>query len=291
VSPQAAQEGRPARRRPRHPLPPRHQGAGEGDAAGGGQAADPVRDRGGARRRHRAVLPHHRPRQDLHRRALRPRLRAGAHARRARQEGRTGGASRHGDGARVAGHGAPAGADGPRPRHLVRPLLRRRRPLRHPAARRPDALRHAGHEAARGRVPRDRRQRGRHRGGAARQGQSLRRAGRGGGQRPPRFREGPGREAAGREGAVQPDHHRPLRADAGGDKPPRPHGAGRRRRGAAHGRHGEPDRHPTLPWAPLRRPPLRLRGQGGVPGSADRFRHDAARHGAGRARIPPALPL
>ena len=43
--------------------------------------------------------------------------------------------------------GAPAGAAGPRPRHLVRARLRRRRALRHPAARRPDDRRHVLHEA------------------------------------------------------------------------------------------------------------------------------------------------
>ena len=61
----------------------------------------------------------------------------------ARQDRRAGRAARHGGGARLARDGAPAGADGPRPRDLVRPRLHRRRPLRHPAARRPDAVRDA----------------------------------------------------------------------------------------------------------------------------------------------------
>jgi UTP--glucose-1-phosphate uridylyltransferase len=39
-------------RRPRHPLPARHQGAAQGNAAGGGQAADPVRGGRGLRGRH-----------------------------------------------------------------------------------------------------------------------------------------------------------------------------------------------------------------------------------------------
>ncbi|CAA9245355.1 MAG: UTP--glucose-1-phosphate uridylyltransferase, partial [uncultured Acetobacteraceae bacterium] len=39
----------------------------------------------------------------------------------------------------------------------------------------------------------------------------------------------------------------------------------------------------------LRGPPLRLRRQGRLPGSADRLRAEAAGHGAGGARVPQAL--
>jgi hypothetical protein len=56
---QAAEEGRDARCGLRHALSARHKGAGKGNAAGGGPAADPVRGGRGARRRHRAVLPRH----------------------------------------------------------------------------------------------------------------------------------------------------------------------------------------------------------------------------------------
>ena len=52
--------------------------------------------------------------------------------------------------------------------------------------------------------------------------------------------------------AVQPVDHRPLCADAGGDRPSRAHGARRRRRGAADRRHGQADRHPAVPWPALR---------------------------------------
>ena len=85
-----------ARRRPRHPVPARHQGDRQGNAAGRGQAADPVCDRGSARGRDRAVLHGHRPRQDRARRAFRHRLRAGADAAGARQGRRAGHAARDG---------------------------------------------------------------------------------------------------------------------------------------------------------------------------------------------------
>ena len=84
------------------------------------------------------------------------------------------------------------------------------------------------------RVSRDRRQRRRGDRGAARADQPLRhprRSARDDG----RLVEvtGPGGEAGAEGCAVQPVDHRPLRADAGGDRLSRAHGAGRRRRGAA----------------------------------------------------------
>ena len=58
------------------------------------------------------------------------------------------------------------------------------------------------------------------------------------GRRPAGGGARPGGEAGAEGCAVEPVDHRPLRADAGGDRPPGAHGARRRRRGAAHRRHG-----------------------------------------------------
>ena len=55
----------------RHPLPARHQGPAQGDAAGGRQAADPVRGRGGLRRRRARDDLRHRPPQAADRGPLR----------------------------------------------------------------------------------------------------------------------------------------------------------------------------------------------------------------------------
>ena len=52
----------------------------------------------------------------------------------------------------------PTGAARPGPRHLVRPRVHRRRTVRRPAARRPDPVRHALHEATGGRLCDHRRQ-------------------------------------------------------------------------------------------------------------------------------------
>ena len=81
--PSTHHEGRHPRRRPRHPLPARHQGDAEGDAARRRQAGDPVRRRGGRRGRHRRHPDDHRPQQERAREPLRPRRRArGARSRR-----------------------------------------------------------------------------------------------------------------------------------------------------------------------------------------------------------------
>ena len=82
-------------RRTGHALPARHQGDGKGNAAGRGQAIDPVRRRGSPCRRDRAVLHDHRPWQDRPGGTFRRRLRTGKDAARARQDGRA---------RRLAGH-------------------------------------------------------------------------------------------------------------------------------------------------------------------------------------------
>ena len=64
-----------------HPLPPRHQGAAERDAAAGRQADHPVRGRGGRRRRDRAGHHRHLQPEAGDRGPLRPLLRARAPAR------------------------------------------------------------------------------------------------------------------------------------------------------------------------------------------------------------------
>ena len=235
---QTAAQGRAARCRPRHPLPPRHQGDGQGNAAGGGQAADPVRDRGGARGGDRAVLPGHRPRQDRAGRAFRHRLRTGGDAARARQAARLAGT------ARVAVfRPAPSSTVrqqeplGPGPRHLVRPRLHRRRPVRHPAARRPGAGRQAVHSAACRGLParpaaawwRSPRCRATRPTATAFSTIGARRRPAGGG-------EGAGGEAGAQGRSLQPLHHRPLRAAARGDRAPVADGARRRQRGAAYRR-------------------------------------------------------
>ena len=130
------QGGRP-RRRPRHPVPARHQGDAQGDAAGRRQAGHPVRRRGGRRGRPRRRPDGHRPQQARAGGPLRPQLRA---------RGGAGGQGRHRPAQRVrecrrarrhALHapGRPARA---RPRRAVRGAPRRRRAVRRAARRRPD---------------------------------------------------------------------------------------------------------------------------------------------------------
>jgi hypothetical protein len=78
---QPRSQSRFPRRRPGHALSARHQGGAQGDAAGGGQAADPVRGGRGLRRRHPPHDLRHRAQQARHRRPLRHRLRAGKRTR------------------------------------------------------------------------------------------------------------------------------------------------------------------------------------------------------------------
>ena len=81
-------QGRLSGRRPRHALPSRHQGDAEGDADRRRPAADPVGGRRGARGRHRAFHPGHRPQQGGDRGPFRHPGRARGDAARARQERR-----------------------------------------------------------------------------------------------------------------------------------------------------------------------------------------------------------
>ena len=64
-----------------HPIPAGDEGAAQGDAAARRQAGDPVRGRGGGRRRHRAGHHRHEQPEAGHRGPLRHLLRAGAPAR------------------------------------------------------------------------------------------------------------------------------------------------------------------------------------------------------------------
>ena len=118
----ARSQGCLPRRRLGHPVPPRHQGPAEGDAAARRQAGDPVRRRGGRRRRHRAGDHRHLEPEAGDRGPLRHLLRAGAPAR---------GEGRHRDAPPDPAHLGPGpghlrpaeGAARPRPR---RPRRRRR---------------------------------------------------------------------------------------------------------------------------------------------------------------------
>ena len=74
-------QGRVSRRRPRHPLPARHQDRAEGNAADHRQAADPVRRRRGDRSRLRHAGLRHQPLQARGRRLFRQGLRARTEAR------------------------------------------------------------------------------------------------------------------------------------------------------------------------------------------------------------------
>ena len=236
---QTAAQGRAARRRPRHPLPARHQGDGQGDAAGGGQAADPVRGRGGARRRHRAVLHGHRPRQDRAGRAFRHRLRAGGDAARARQDRRAGDAARCAAAGRArssrcasrsrsasatrSGAPAPSSATIRSPSCCPTTWCCRTSPA---CSSSPTPIaRPAAAWSRSTEVPREQTNR-----------YGILDIGHDDG----RLVEVTGlveKPAAGGR-AVQPVDHRPLRADARGDRAPRAHGARRRQRGAAYRRHG-----------------------------------------------------
>ena len=124
------------------------------------------------------------------------------------------------------------------PRHLVRARLHRRRSVRHPAARRSRAGGHAVPAATRRRVSRHRRQRRCGDRGAARADQPLRHPARSARTMDGWSRSSDWWKSPSRGCAVQPVDHRPLRADAGGDRPSFAHGAGRGRRGAADRRHG-----------------------------------------------------
>ncbi len=84
---QAHSQGRFPGGRPRHAFPARHQGHAQGNADRRRPPRDPARGRRGARGRHRALHLRHRPQQGRYRGPLRQPVRAGAHARRARQEG------------------------------------------------------------------------------------------------------------------------------------------------------------------------------------------------------------
>ena len=154
---QAIAQSRPAGGGSRHPLSAGHQGDGQGNAAGGRQAADPVRRGGGARRRYRAfcmvtgrgktaMVEHFDVAFELE-----ATLRERGKTKRSRccTTPRWSPAHRH---------RAPAGAARARTRDLVRPRLHRRRPVRDPAPRRSHSLGQALSAAARGSVSRDRRQ-------------------------------------------------------------------------------------------------------------------------------------
>jgi phosphoenolpyruvate carboxylase len=110
----------------------------QGDAAGGRQAADPVRRGRGLRRRRAPHDLRHRAQQARHRRPLRHRLRAGKRAR-SRRQARSAGrgalraARRHGLHLR-----APAALAGPGPCGAVRRAPGGQRALRRAAGRRPD---------------------------------------------------------------------------------------------------------------------------------------------------------
>ena len=114
----------------------------------------------------------------------------------------------------------PAGAARPRPCHLVRPRLHRRRPVRHPAARRPGAV---GSPACTAQLADglqgNRRQRGRGDRSAARAHQPLRHPRHRHRRRPAGRGSRPGGKTRSGAGTLQPVHHRPLRAAARGDRP------------------------------------------------------------------------
>ena len=109
-----------SRRRPGHPLPARHQGPAQGDAAPRGHARDPVRGGGGHPRRNREHRAGDRKGQGRHREPLRRRLRAGGHPPPARQAGGSRPRARHHP-PRPVRLRAPGRAPGPRPRGAVRP--------------------------------------------------------------------------------------------------------------------------------------------------------------------------
>ena len=141
-------QGRHPRRRPRHPLPPRHQGRSQGTAPHRRPAHDPVHRRGGGGGRRGGGDPGLRARQGLHRRPLRHRAGAGGAPRPHRQ----GGAARRDAGHRQdgqRGHGPAAGAARPRPRRALRQGAGRRRALHRDAGRRHHRRGGSGREAAR----------------------------------------------------------------------------------------------------------------------------------------------
>ena len=139
-------QSRVSRRRSRHPLPSRHEGAAEGNAAAGRQADHPVRRRGGGRVGHRQHHPRHRPRQERDRGSLR-RLGGARDVPRGARQAR---AARRGpqdlehDQLRVRAPGRAARA---RPRGARHARAGRRRAVRRHPRRRCDRRRPAGDEA------------------------------------------------------------------------------------------------------------------------------------------------
>ena len=119
------------------------QGAAQGDAAGGRQADHPVRAGGGGGGRGRGVHLRHRARQDDHGGPFRPRVRAVRDpGQEVQDQGAGGGRACGAEGGRGGLHPA-AGAQGARPRGLVRAAPGRRRAVRGDAGRRPDRRRAA----------------------------------------------------------------------------------------------------------------------------------------------------
>lgn len=201
-------------RRLRHSFPPGHQGHAQGNAAGGEQAADPVRGGGGAGSRPFRDRHRHRPRQAFAGRPLRHQLRAGTpdpQHRQGKVPGRHPSADRR---VHLRLH-PPGGDEGPRPRHPHRSSADRRRAVRRGPGRRP--------------VPEPRRRQRAEADGQAVQpvpllhrGDPGSAAGRDQQVRRDRRRDDPrrylpgehhGREAEAGRGAVEPGDHRPLHPD------------------------------------------------------------------------------
>ncbi len=161
-------QSRLPRRRPRHAVPPRHQGAAQGNAAAGGQADHPVRRRGGRRLGPRQHHPGHRPRQERHRGPFRRVDRTRDVPRGPRQDraARRGPQDLESDQRRVRPPGRAARPGSRRARHAR--ADRRRAVRRHPGRRR-DRRRPAGDQ------PDDRRLRARRRAGARRRARAARR--------------------------------------------------------------------------------------------------------------------
>ena len=134
-------------RRLGHPVPAGDQGDAEGNAAGGRQAADPLRGRGGQGRRHRAILFCHRPRQERDRGPFRPRLRARSDLARARQEPIFSTSCDRGCRSRARSPIPASSAARARPCGVVRARSGRRRAVCGAARRRSDGVRHALPEA------------------------------------------------------------------------------------------------------------------------------------------------
>ena len=237
----------------------------QGNAAGGGQTADPVRRGRGLRGRHPRDDLRHRPPQAAHRRPLRHDLRTRASPRtvgQARAAGRRAQrqARRHGMHLRAPGAGA-----GPGPCGAVRQAAGRQQPLRGAAGRRPDGRHAAGAQADGRSVRRVARLDPGGAGSAGRADAPLRHRRRHGRQRPRRRHQPDGGKASTRGRAVAPGRGRALHPHA--RRVPRDRIAAARR-----GRRDPADRRHRLAAAareglclPLRGPPLRLRQQGRLP--------------------------